>query len=110
MNDAMKALERLVGFAKKPDEVVADFGYHEHNTMEGDVETIRAALEAKAEPSTAEVRAQVLDDLACYIDSLADGVPVGHEDKGRGASTFNWFVRFQGIIREFEAKRTREEG
>jgi hypothetical protein len=55
-----------------------------------------AALDPKVSQSAADLvkqaKREALEELERYFKKAAAGTPLGHEDRQRGASTYNWLM------------------
>lgn len=57
----------------------------------------------------AAIRRAALEEAAAYLEWLAEKTPLGHEDKQRGASTYNWLQTHAAVIRALADKEPTDE-
>jgi hypothetical protein len=43
-----------------------------------------------------------MEAAAAKLDAMADATPIGHENRERGASTYNWLRAHAAIIRKLK--------
>lgn len=48
------------------------------------------------------IRADERERCAAHLDALASRTPLGHEDRVRGASTYNWLRTHAAVIRSIK--------
>jgi hypothetical protein len=61
-----------------------------------EIEKLRAALQT--------ARRDALEKLERHFKEAAAGTPLGHENRQRGASTYNWLIYCASIIRALGEK------
>ncbi len=68
-------------------------------------ETLDAFMEANPlPPDPAAIRRAALEEAATHLDAIAAATPLGHEDRQRGASTYNWLRTHAAAIRALAEK------
>jgi hypothetical protein len=63
---------------------------------DAEIEKLRAALQS--------ARRDALEKLERHFKEAAAGTPLGHENRQRGASTYNWLIYCASIIRALGEK------
>lgn len=66
--------------------------------------TLNAEAAAKIGQMIREARRDALEEAARHFKEAAAGTPLGHENRERGASTYNWLMYCASTIRALGEK------